>query len=614
MRALRTLPRGVWFLAVLAVGWSAWVRQAAYLDRPLTTDENAYVFQAECFLDRVVSRPLPQPPDRFEHPMLIMDEKAGWLSRYSPGHALWLLPGVALGLPELMPHVGAGISLILLALFARREGLSPVTMAVLLILSPFYAFMHASLLSHTSALVCTSGLLLAHQDWRKYGGRRGPVWMGLLWALLFLNRTYTAALLALPFGVDACLRLWGDWRNRERWVQTVLFAGCAVLGPALYKGYNKLATGSSRMSTYLLYDPSEGLGFGPRHTRGLAVEHSWTRGVENMLENVVALDQWLLGWPGGLAVCAGLWLLGWRRGLSPLLLAVPVVVLAGYVAFWFPGIEHFRPVYSFELLPFWLAGGLTGVSRIHGRLPQAWRRPLSTVLFAVLAAASLRFQMREAEGFRERNRESARVQALRETLPDGSLLFLRGLGPDAMHESMLNPRGVDSRVVTMRGRGLTDVLAARMYPEREARVLTGPEPHRLEKLKMPEQVLLEWPAATTGRLTGSDFGGEEGRRTAREGDGAGFLSFGRYFPLGPGVWELRCRLEARDAAGARLELAADKGREMVETVSLADIDGKREVAVRLRLTEWKTLEPRIWYGGKGRLEVIGFELEEVDAL
>lgn len=60
------------------------------------------MFQARIFLEGALARPLPPLPHLFDHEMIILDERIGWLSRYSPGHPLWLMPGVAVGILRLM--------------------------------------------------------------------------------------------------------------------------------------------------------------------------------------------------------------------------------------------------------------------------------------------------------------------------------------------------------------------------------------------------------------------------------------------------------------------------------------------------------------------------------
>lgn len=79
-------------MAVLAAVIAALLYQFVFLRVPLTSDETSYVFQAYTFLEGKIARPLPPLSDAFTQEMIIADERACWLSRYPPGHALWLMP------------------------------------------------------------------------------------------------------------------------------------------------------------------------------------------------------------------------------------------------------------------------------------------------------------------------------------------------------------------------------------------------------------------------------------------------------------------------------------------------------------------------------------------
>jgi len=104
------LLRGL-FPCLIAIVAVCVIHAVVFLGDPITTDENSYVFQAYNFLDGVIARPFPPAPGSFFHEMIILDEEAGWLSRYPPGHPLWLLLGCALGYSQLMVAIAAGLAL-----------------------------------------------------------------------------------------------------------------------------------------------------------------------------------------------------------------------------------------------------------------------------------------------------------------------------------------------------------------------------------------------------------------------------------------------------------------------------------------------------------------------
>ncbi|MDA3875224.1 MAG: hypothetical protein PF795_14850, partial [Kiritimatiellae bacterium] len=403
---MRSPSIGVGACAVLAALLSLMLSYQAFHFRPITTDENSYLFQAQNFLEFRLARPIPPAGNAFHHPMIILDEEACWLSRYPPAHPLWLMPGVLIGFPQVMSFIGAAGGLILLAQCSRKLGLSPLIPAILLLLCPFYLFMYGTLLSHTSAFLSTTGLLLCYLHWQQTRDSRYAFFSGICWGLLFLNRTYTATLIALPFGLDAAFQF---LRGKPRdWKGTSLFAGTSLVFALLYRGYNKLAVGSSRATTFLFYDRSEGLGFGPRHTSGLAIEHSLSRGIQNAWENLWQLDLWLFGFQGGLVTVLLLAVLGWHKRWSPLLLLAPLCLWAGYVYFWFPGIEHFRPVYSFETLPFLLLAAGLGLHRLFTKWPR-YRTGFSISFILILLLFSIRFSTQKIAHFSQRNQPYAQL-------------------------------------------------------------------------------------------------------------------------------------------------------------------------------------------------------------
>jgi len=86
-------------LALLAGLVTFTVSQVVFRNAAVVTDEHAYVMQAHTYSEGKIARSLPSAAEFFKHEMMIMDKDAGWLSRYPPGHAIWLIPGVLLGQP-----------------------------------------------------------------------------------------------------------------------------------------------------------------------------------------------------------------------------------------------------------------------------------------------------------------------------------------------------------------------------------------------------------------------------------------------------------------------------------------------------------------------------------
>ena len=119
---------------------------------PVIHDEHAYLFQAKTFAAGKLSYPPPPNPEFFDA-FHILTEHA-YASKYPPGHAAALVPGVWLGFPMLVPLFLSVGSLVLLYYFIEsvsnaRDALITV---VLFAVSPIQFEMSMSYFSHTSEL------------------------------------------------------------------------------------------------------------------------------------------------------------------------------------------------------------------------------------------------------------------------------------------------------------------------------------------------------------------------------------------------------------------------------------------------------------------------------
>lgn len=603
--------------ALLAALFAFLATRQIYRFAPVTSDENSYLFQAHAFAEGRLRRPYPELSGALHHYMIIMDQAHGWLSRYPPGHGLWLTPGVWLGEPRIMVWLAAGLATLLLGLAAIQIGVPPWMAALPLLISPYFINLYGTLLSHTSGLVFVCALLAAYLAWRRTACRRFALLAGLAWGLLFLNRTYTAALIALPFGIDAIGVGARQWRDRRVSVGVLLFAAGAGLGVLAFYGYNWLAIGDARMPTFLYYDPSEGLGFGPRHTGGLSVHHTPANGLRYLWRNVQSLDAWLWGLRGALIGVLALALAGWRRHLTLLLLGATLCVWLGYIGFWFWGIREVGgPVYFFETLPFLMLLTGLGLERLDSRLRQ-WRPKAAVIvplLLALTALGALRWLAREAPHRRE---PQDRRRVLLDTIasaPPNAMIFLENITYPRLREVVFNPRGMDSDPLLVAGRGTGNIWLWRHAADRRPFLLDGEYPDRLKPLpfdRRPRRI--DWEAAGMHRHLGGSETDETGRRwrVAAAESREGFLAFGRYLPLSPGTYRAAFDLRTRaQPATVRLDVAADDGRLILASTDLAlppDTDETYELAFTTPRTLWG--EPRVYYleGGPVAIGRIGFE-------
>ena len=452
----------------LAALLSYTISQTVFWNAVLTTDEHAYLMQAYTLAEGKISRPLPPLAEVFRHEMMIMDEQAGWLSRYPPGHALWLIPGVYAGWPQLSVYLAAALSVLLFCRIGQVLGLPILVLPFLMVVSPYFLFMSGTLLSHTSAMVGSSLLLWGYLTWKVKKKTPYALIAGLAWSMLFLNRTYTGLLIAIPFAADA---LWDLARNRRRncFFGTLVFAASAALGGGAYLIYNYLAVGDPFTPTYIYYAPNEGLGFGLKATSSLPYFHTFSAGLQYLMENVVLLDRWMYGFPGSLLFCIILALVGWHRRWSMLCLATVLSVACGYVFFWWRGVRDVGPVYYYETLPFILLAAGFGVAKISSLIRR--RKRMSTFAAAAITlfilSNSIVFTISQGKILRERQRIVGQFHSLLRSAPSKSLIIVTGFRGMRHVEkgTSFNPRGLASDPLVVAGTITTEQIVS-VFPER----------------------------------------------------------------------------------------------------------------------------------------------------
>lgn len=584
---------------------------------PTGSDENSYVFQAYNFLDGVIARPAPPMPEAFSSGMVIIDPDVGWVSRYPPGHSLWLLTSI--WADAVYPAIGlaAAVAVWFLCGAALALGIPQVFVAVPLLISPFFFFMYGTQLSHTSGLAATAMLCWGYIRGRQRDERWTFGLAGLAWSLLFLNRTYSALLIAIPFAVDALWR-WYRARTWRTFQQAALFAaaaGCGVIG---YLLYNALVTGDPFQATNLFYDPTERLGFGLRHTGGQVVDHTLANGMSYLWNNIRTMDMWLWGFHGSLVAAFALALAGWSRRWSPLLLGATLSVWLGYVGFWYEGVpDAGGPVYFFETLaPLSLLFAL-GLHR--GWLAAAsWPRArgaLTLLSLVGILAWNTSFSIQEAT-VRAPKQKSKRdfMEALND-LPTNSIALVEGFEEVRPGEIVMNPQGIDSDPLILQSLGADNAVLQRLYPERQAFVVRADRPD--EPLLLARQkVKLKRPADVFHRRTGRNEEDASGSvlRTADERNAAGWLAFGRIIHLPQGRYKITWRGEARNISSDQPLsadiLTPDKGA-VWEDDLVGDASGALFRAELVLTNQLTSVQPRLYYGGSGEVRVRAIHFDEV---
>ena len=609
-------------LTAFLLSW--WISEAVFHRAPITTDEQSYQLQAHLFAQGKIKYPPPPFIEPFRYGMVIVDKDVGWLSRYPPGHGLWMMFGVWLNNTYFMVALAAALGVLLTARAAQRIGASVPAVILLLLLSPFYVFMYGTTMSHVSGYLAAAGLLLAYILWQQ---REQPAWAlvaGLCWAWLFLNRTYTAFLMAIPFAVDALWYLWTRRNARAFW-GTAFFAGAACFGIFVILIYNWVAVGNPLKMTYLFYDPTDKLGFGLRHHWPVfpapqPVEHTLAKGLSDLKGNVLLLDQWIFGFRGGLLVWLALALVGWSKRWSLLFISSAVAVALGYVLFWYPGFNETGPNYYFEVYPALVLSAALGVAALWRRF-EARRRVLipvaaaAVLLWAVLAYPFVMEQARYLQG--ETRLRSKAINTLLNA-PEKSLIFVQRRVVELAwpnHDLVFSPTGIEGGVVVARWIEASNRAVSRYFGEYEAVKLEKTEDgFYLSPMEKDPPFDLTIPINSLHRVTGTnEWDADDPRmmiRVARPGDVAERLLFGRFYYLYPGRFVVEFDVRASEEGAATLDIALSETESVFLSKPAPVSEEWQTVRFEFERDDFVIIEPRVFYHGTGEVQISRLRIAE----
>ena len=584
------------------------IGEYVYLKEFLTTDENSYIFQAWLFLQGQLSQPAPPGVDSFFHRMVINDEQAGWLSRYPPAHSVWLMPGVAVDYPRLMIAVAAFISVWFTTLAGERIGVPSWITVGLLFISPYFWLMQGSVLSHTSGLAATAMMIWAYFVWLEDRKINFLVIAGLAWSFLFLNRTFTAFLIAIPFGVHA-LSMLIQTRTLHNLIGTAVFAGCSLIGVVLFFFYNFLTTGDPLLPTYLYYNKLDGLGFGIRNKPDF--DFTPGRGWEYIKFNLSALNVRLWGFWGSLLAWAVLTFLGWKgKGISLMMLSITLLIWFGYGAFWFKGIKEVAPVYYYETMVFivLLAGlGVTRLMSINWRVPN-WGLALASIaaLLFVGQAAAKTFYIYGVEII-HRHLEKGQYQSMIKAVPPNSIVLLSGFPRDILDETSWNPKGIESDPLIMRAGYGSRHLIHHYYSDRNIYHVHGRPPQPPVLL---DDITAEIPTLLASKMYSKIGTRLDDTRIAQAPDDTkGALAYGKKQYFVPGKYEVKYFLKASGEQGEEIGVVELLGNRSAAKLAVEHLKPGDEIIVfNIEIDEVTVVEPRVHFLGRGRLEFDRIEM------
>ncbi|MCL4234375.1 MAG: glycosyltransferase family 39 protein [Deltaproteobacteria bacterium] len=339
-------------------------------DTPITDDENVYEFQARIFASGHLALPSLPGDDRMFDDNIFLVNNGRIYGQYPFGHSFFLLPGTLVGYSRAMTLIAALLTL--LGIFKLGRELYDTRTALLAVfltaVSPMFLAMSATILSHPSTLLFLTWFAYFTVRAIRADRTRDAVLAAVFFGLAFHVRSATVLVLALPTALVLAgahvVRIrrrdevGGEVRGRVQWVLGQTWRRVAVVGAVmgamlgLYLVLNWLANGSPFLTNYhavwlgkLPYDSPFGFDKGAWN-----IVHTPTLGFENLLNNFLRLNIWLLGWPVGFLPVIALFALRRFRWIDLWLLGPVVLNFIVFFFYFWPGVSDTGPVLYYELL------------------------------------------------------------------------------------------------------------------------------------------------------------------------------------------------------------------------------------------------------------------------
>jgi hypothetical protein len=411
---------------------------------PVTNDEGSYLYQAELFAAGEVTEGIQvhEWVDFSLRRRQVMDDRElkRRYSKYPPGTAMALTPGVLLGWPPLMVALAGVLDLVLIWRLALLMKLPrPKIAALLLAISPFFLLVQSSFQSEVFTLPAALAGYLALMLARRHPERCFALTLGIgaCAGWIFLCRPLTGVIFAVAMvpGLIFRGRALGSDPEPSRAPALKGLIG-AVLGglPFLIIGlaYNRALTGDWWTAPYEVYAKE----FGPWQNPGADFADRIPIDVYGTGDLLPGLwrqfARWSVAFAGMLgAVALAIWGL-WRnrRTDGGSALAFTILLPLAYAAHWYPGHwAYLGPLYCFESLGFLVLGFLL----LLKDAPEAWRK---NFVLAALAWGGVVFAIRLQPMNEQAYQRSIPVRVA-ETMPDESVLLLPHLDNQQMHERTL---------------------------------------------------------------------------------------------------------------------------------------------------------------------------------
>jgi 4-amino-4-deoxy-L-arabinose transferase-like glycosyltransferase len=354
---------------------------------PHVQDSIAQLFHAKIFAMGKVTAPLPICKEFFDFMFIINDVR--WYSQYPPGHSLLLMVGLLLKTPWLVGPVLSTLSLFIFYYLVKEvygDNKTAYLCALLLLCSPFFLFMSASHMNHTSTLFC---MLIFLYSYKRIFSSRSVTFAlvaGLSLGYAITIRPLTAVAVGFPF---TCNLLWHAYRKKELQTNKVIvfLVGVSLL-ISLLLAFNSLTTGNPFVFGY--QQKHSTLGFVGNAQEG--PPHSLKGGMINTSNNLIGLNQHLFGWPvPSLIFVFILFTTSLRKNRWDYLFLCASLALMGSYFFYYYQDYCYGPRFYYSLTPFMIMLTVRGFSAlVHWSEKKGFiRRKVEATLYLFLLTCLL---------------------------------------------------------------------------------------------------------------------------------------------------------------------------------------------------------------------------------
>lgn len=340
----------LWLFPLLFLIFTLCITFFIYRLKPIVQDSAAHIFQAKIFLNGKLFAPAPPSPDFFSivGDMLVIKD-GRWFGMYQPGFAAILALAMLIKAEWFIcPILGAATIAIWISYVRRWHNPQAAALfGLLALLSPFLFMMSATIMVFTPELFTATCVIYLCRLQTEEENK----WRYALIFLLLLFATLVRSFSVVPFLAPVlAYTSWNRFRARS-YVCPLAVGGGIILGAAIMMWYQQQTSGNPFLPGYLIEYPDVGYGFG-KHFAG---EHTLTKSLENISNNLLGIDEWLNGWLSGSMFFAILFFLVEKRIQKwDVLLMLGCAGLASFYFFFFFQDLFFGPRYYYCFAPVFL--------------------------------------------------------------------------------------------------------------------------------------------------------------------------------------------------------------------------------------------------------------------